>query len=76
MIFLCSGVGKLELRAMMDFQIASLSPLSPAWRPPGSGPLYNHRVISILKPSSSPLGVIQDMYLNGTHKTHKGRGYS
>jgi hypothetical protein len=22
------------------------------------------------------LGVIQDMYLNDTHKTHKGRGYS
>jgi hypothetical protein len=54
MIFLCSGVGKLELPAMMDFQIASLSPLSPAWRPPGSGPFYNHLVTSILKPSSSP----------------------
>jgi hypothetical protein len=26
MIFLCSGAGILELRPLMDFQIASLSP--------------------------------------------------
>jgi hypothetical protein len=35
MIFLCSGAGILELRPLMDFQIASLSPLPPACRPPG-----------------------------------------
>jgi len=35
MIFLCSGAGILEVQPLMDFQVASLSPLSPAWRPPG-----------------------------------------
>ena len=30
MIFLCSGAGILEVQPLMDFQVASLSPLSPA----------------------------------------------
>jgi hypothetical protein len=43
------------------------------------------RVKSSLQPSSGKhsqailgplMGVIQDLYMNDTHKTHKGRGYS
>jgi hypothetical protein len=52
--------------------------------PPISG-VASSRVKSSLQPSSSKhsqailgplMGVIQDMCLHDTHKTHKGRGYS